>query len=46
MPRLSGTPGSVRAPDDALGEHVGEVPRELLAPDAAQIAAPRAGRIF
>ena len=40
--RLSATPGSVRTPSPALGEHTGEVLRELLALSAAEIEALRA----
>ena len=40
--RLSATPGSVRTPSPALGEHTAEVLRELLGLDVAQIDALRA----
>ena len=40
--RLSATPGSVRTPSPALGEHTGEVLRELLGLSAAEIDALRA----
>ena len=40
--RLSATPGSVRTPSPALGEHTTEVLRELLGLDVAQIDALRA----
>jgi len=40
--RLSATPGAIRSPSPALGEHTDEVLRELLALDAAEIEALRA----
>lgn len=40
--RLSATPGAIRSPSPALGEHTDAVLRELLALDAAQIEALRA----
>jgi len=40
--RLSATPGSVRTPSPALGEHTDEVLRGLLGLDAAEISALRA----
>ncbi len=40
--RLSATPGSVRTPSPALGEHTAEVLRELLGLDVAEIDALRA----
>ena len=40
--RLSATPGAIRSPSPALGEHTHEVLRELLALDAAEIEALRA----
>ena len=40
--RLSATPGAIRSPSPALGEHTDEVLRELLALDATEIEALRA----
>ena len=40
--RLSATPGAIRSPSPALGEHTDQVLRELLALDAAEIEALRA----
>ena len=45
-PRLSATPGSVRTPSPALGQHTDEVLTSLLGLDAARIAALREERVI
>jgi formyl-CoA transferase/CoA:oxalate CoA-transferase len=44
--RLSGTPGSVRTPAPTLGEHTGEVLRDLLGVGAAELASLRAAGVI
>ncbi len=44
--RLSGTPGSIRAPSPALGEHTATVLRELLGLDAPEVGALQASGAF
>jgi crotonobetainyl-CoA:carnitine CoA-transferase CaiB-like acyl-CoA transferase len=44
--RLSATPGSIRAPSPALGEHTAAVLRELLGLDAPEIDALQASGAF
>ena len=44
--RLSATPGSIRAPSPALGEHTAAVLRELLGMDPGEIDALRAAGAF
>ena len=44
--RLSATPGSVRSPSPALGQHTDEVLRDLLGLGTPEIAALRAGQVI
>jgi len=44
--KLSGTPGSVRAPAPLLGQHTDEVLREYLGMHDAEISALRQARVI
>ncbi|HEY5898971.1 MAG TPA: CoA transferase, partial [Burkholderiales bacterium] len=45
IPKLSGTPGAIRSQAPALGEHTGEVLREIGYTDS-EISALRQGRVI
>jgi crotonobetainyl-CoA:carnitine CoA-transferase CaiB-like acyl-CoA transferase len=46
FPRMSGTPGAIRSPGPALGEHTDEILRDLLGADDERLAALRAAGVI
>ncbi len=46
FPRMSGTPGAIRSPGPALGEHTDEILRDLLGAGDERLAALRAAGVI